>query len=436
MVILDCRGEDYDFESDEVAGFIRVDAETPLVSFLGNDILGENSNFRGEGGVYDSDGGTHSDKITYELQFAHAGIYYPYMHFTLFDRGNRPEHYQNEDSFYLPPWFDGDPQNDWPSGNDRGGYVSGCCEDPTGEFLFFKDENGNLVDRRWGPSADNPVPFFEGNFHWNELRTSPSLPEGEGNQPFAYEVTEADVGQTLTFTVSSREQGIVIDAWVFSTSATLMDDYSQTELDALFGTPSAPAVGPECDLNGDFSVDAADAGIMFGAWGDAPEVGHPADKNDDGVIDAADAGVLFAQWTGEAPSPGAGDATAAYNPGTGLIEISADGVVNVFVESASGALTTGAADAAPAGLLVSDNASRVGLTGFGGINVTNWKSQNTPGLAKEDLSLVVGPALGVPSVSHAADTANFEYVPEPATSSLLVLGLLGWAAASRREHRV
>ena len=156
------------------------------------------------------------------------------------------------------------------------------------------------------------------------------------------------------------------------------------------------------------------------------------DINQDGRVDASDAGLLFAAWTGEAPTPAAGDATASYNWVSGLIEISANGVVNAFVESASGGLTPGNADAAPAGLLASDNASRVGLTGFGGINVTNWKSQNTTDLAADDLTLVVGPALGVPSVSYSAGSGNFAYVPEPASIGLLGIGLCGLLAARRR----
>ena len=148
------------------------------------------------------------------------------------------------------------------------------------------------------------------------------------------------------------------------------------------------------------------------------------DINEDGRVDASDAGLLFAAWTGEAPTAAAGDATASYNYVSGLIEISANGVVNAFVESASGGLTPGNADAAPAGLLASDNASRVGLTGFGGINVSNWKSQNTAGLGMDDLSLVVGPALGVPSVTYEAGSNNFTYVPEPASAGLLGIGML------------
>ena len=106
--------------------------------------------------------------------------------------------------------------------------------------------------------------------------------------------------------------------------------------------------------------DAADAGLMFANWSNAGE----GDLNGDNIVDAADAGILFAAWTGDAPEPADGQATAAYNYMTGLIEISAKGVVNAFVESASGGLTPGDTDAGPAGLLVSDNASRVGLTGF------------------------------------------------------------------------
>ena len=59
-------------------------------------------------------------------------------------------------------------------------------------------------------------------------------------------------------------------------------------------------VALQCDLNGDGNVDAADAGIMFGAWGESP--GSPADKNGDGLVDAADAGVMFAEWTGDSAS--------------------------------------------------------------------------------------------------------------------------------------
>ena len=72
------------------------------------------------------------------------------------------------------------------------------------------------------------------------------------------------------------------------------------------GSPSAGAVvygdlptlggTVEGDLNGDGSVDAADAGVLFGLWATSDPLG---DLTNDGIVDAADAGVLFGAWTGE-----------------------------------------------------------------------------------------------------------------------------------------
>ena len=184
---------------------------------------------------------------------------------------------------------------------------------------------------------------------------------------FGIGFTDADPGRD--YSINGYQDDIrIYDGWLE------IEDIEQIRL---AGLGSVVEFSP-CDFNQDGAVDASDAGFMFGVW-DTDDA--TADKNDDGVVDAADAGQLFAEWTGEAPVAAAGDATASYNYVTGLIEISANGVVNVFVESNSGALSAGNADAAPAGLLASDNASRVGLTGFGGINVTNWKSSNTVGLA-------------------------------------------------------
>lgn len=50
-----------------------------------------------------------------------------------------------------------------------------------------------------------------------------------------------------------------------------------------------------CDLNGDGSADAADAGIIFSNWG----LTGAGDCSGDGIVDAADAGILFSEWTGD-----------------------------------------------------------------------------------------------------------------------------------------
>lgn len=52
------------------------------------------------------------------------------------------------------------------------------------------------------------------------------------------------------------------------------------------------------DINGDGSIDAADAGLMFAAWGNSA-TNAAENINRDAFVDAADAGVLFGSWTGD-----------------------------------------------------------------------------------------------------------------------------------------
>ena len=190
-----------------------------------------------------------------------------------------------------------------------------------------------------------------------------------------------------------------------------------------------PNSGANLDAIG--GVDAADAGIMFANWtSDSDPI---SDINSDLTVDAADAGVLFSQWTGDPGEAPAGSALAEYNAATGQLLISANGVVNAFVESNSGALVPGDLPDVPAGVLPSKNPNRVGLTGFGGIVIQDWGGDVGAGHAQGDLRFVVGPALGVPAVSYEAGSANFAYIPEPASGLLFGLGLLG--LASRREKR-
>ncbi len=49
------------------------------------------------------------------------------------------------------------------------------------------------------------------------------------------------------------------------------------------------------DINGDGAVNAADLGILLGAWGTRDA---QSDLNDDGIVDAADLGLLLGAWTG------------------------------------------------------------------------------------------------------------------------------------------
>ena len=111
------EGEGYASEKDPTAGvgFTRVDASGAITSFLGNPILGTNTTASKKGALYTQTlFAQHIDKVTYHVQFAKAGTYYLYMRFTMFENGGNGANYLNEDSFFVPPDFDKDPETDWP----------------------------------------------------------------------------------------------------------------------------------------------------------------------------------------------------------------------------------------------------------------------------------------------------------------------------------
>ncbi|MBX3748059.1 MAG: hypothetical protein KF833_22350 [Verrucomicrobiae bacterium] len=227
------EAEDFHTKSNEnpEAGFIRVDDSGSMTSFRGDPILGPNTTASKKAALYTLTGfGEHSDKVTYTVQFVHPGTYYLYMRFTMYENGGNEVHYLNEDSFFVPPDFNADPQTDWPL--PRGGYAEGCCG--ISGFLWINEGDLGRVDHSMGD--EEGAAFWEGNFHWNELRSSQfNNPEttGEPNVHFAYEVTAERVGQPLEFTISYREGGVTIDLLLFSTNPELMTEYSQEELDAI-----------------------------------------------------------------------------------------------------------------------------------------------------------------------------------------------------------
>ena len=243
------EGEDYDSEKDDApgVGFTRVDDSGAITSSLGNPVLGKNTTASKKGALWMQNAARHGDKVTYNVKFTQAGTYYLYMRFTMFESGVGPTHYLNEDSFFVPPAFDKDPQTDWPLGDaagQNGGYTEGCCDGAGFLFIPEKGGGGVRVPRQVGIDADgNPTgqAYWEGNFHWNDLFSSQFLnaaTQGEPRVRRKYEVTAAQVGKTLTWTISNRESGLAVDAWLFSTHPDLMDKYSQEELDKLFIKPA------------------------------------------------------------------------------------------------------------------------------------------------------------------------------------------------------
>jgi hypothetical protein len=176
--------------------------------------------------------GQHLEKLTYKVQFATPGTYYLYMRFTMFENAET-FNYLSEDSFFVPPDFNKDPQADWPlaetNAGRNGGYAEGCC---AGSGFLHIWEDGAKIDR--SARIEGEPLYWEGNFHWNELISSQFLnPEtqGEPNVRFKYEVTPEMVGKPQDFTISYREGGVTIDLFLFSTNPELVREYTQEQLD-------------------------------------------------------------------------------------------------------------------------------------------------------------------------------------------------------------
>jgi len=234
------EGENYVSETDDTAGvgFTKVYGDGAVTDFYGNAVLGTNTTASGNGALFtQTTFGQFIDKATYQVQFATPGTYYLYMRFTMFENGGNTNHYLNEDSFFLPPDFDKDPQTDWPlvgPNGQTGGYCEGCCS--TAGFLYIPEKGGGGV--RVNHSADPAE--WEGIFRWNDLLSSQFLTSGTSGEPsvrFKYEVTPGMVGHPLSFTIGYREGGVTIDLFLFSTHTNLMDQYTQADLDNLFILP-------------------------------------------------------------------------------------------------------------------------------------------------------------------------------------------------------
>jgi len=245
------EGEDYGGELNNTpgAGFTKVYGDGAVTSSLGNPVLGTNTTASKQGALFTQSPnfGLHADKVTYMVQFATPGTYYLYMRFTMFDNASGNGNYLSEDSFFLPPDFDKDPQTDWPltgpNGN-NGGYTEGCCN--AAGFLFIPEVGGEGV--RIPHSTDTNE--WEGIFHWNDLFSSQFLDPAMSGEPGVrrrYEVTPDMVGHPLNFTVSYREGGVTIDLFLFSTHTNLMDQYTQTELDQLLITKRS--INPQLAVN-------------------------------------------------------------------------------------------------------------------------------------------------------------------------------------------
>ena len=243
------EGEDFTSKSNRnlTAGFAAVAPGSTNLDSYGAIILPNNTTASRKGalGTVGTGFSRFSDKVNYSVQFGTPGDYYLYMHFTMFENspagGNNT--YLNEDSFFLPPDFNKDPQFDWnppgTAGSDDGGYTEGFG---AYGFNYILDYQGN--GSRTQHSTDTN--YFEGNFHWNQLMVSQFLnpnifTNADGSpragNPFHYVVTPGMVGVPQSFTIASREPGVTPDLFLFSTHTNMMNDYTQEQLDQLILQP-------------------------------------------------------------------------------------------------------------------------------------------------------------------------------------------------------
>jgi len=240
FLILEAENYISDADGDNTIGFIKVYNDELNTNSLGNFVLATNTTASKKGALFTKSPafGLHADKVTYQVQFSTPGTYYLYMRFTMFDNNFGNGNYLSEDSFFVPPDFNKDPQTDWPltdpANGRNGGYTEGCCG--SSGFLFIIDYHGD--GSRTAQTSDTS--YWEGIFHWNQLLSSQFLTpgvSGEPNTPHKYVVTPSMVGTQLNFTVSYREGGVTPDVWLFSTHTNLLNDYTQAELDQLILRP-------------------------------------------------------------------------------------------------------------------------------------------------------------------------------------------------------
>ena len=240
---------------DDSTGFLVVDNvgedDNTFVTDFGSTVLPETTNASRGVALYDQVGGSDQDFVTYQLQFAEAGTYHLYMHYSMFDRTD-PTGYGNEDSVFVAREFGVSPVG------------------PQGDNNFWASTP------TMGATADDGT--FEGNFHWWKVTKRDDEPEGADQY-------DPPVGEVLDFSVAAREAGTTIDKWVMSTNP----DLTPEDLDALI--TFAPNTGDPGDFNDDGAVDLADFSIMaenFNMSFSVVDSFARGDQTRDGNVDLAD----------------------------------------------------------------------------------------------------------------------------------------------------
>jgi hypothetical protein len=149
----------------------------------------------------------------------------------------------------------------------------------------------------WTPETTWSDGFGSNGIQWDDAISTPEvpwIPDGFAAGrigPFAFDVT-ASVRLWSVDPATNHGWALLPtgeDLWrVHGHDAA--DPARRPRLEVLIERPATTCLG---DLDGNGHVDAADLGLLIGAWGTADPT---ADLNDDGHVDAADLGLLIGDW--------------------------------------------------------------------------------------------------------------------------------------------
>jgi len=271
----------------------------------GLDVLPTDTNASRGSGIFDQIGGAlGADTATWELQFVTPGRYYLYLHYSLFNSDTNTN-YSNEDSVFLPPAFNLNSTTDWIGfeGEDEFGDPKTGAGSRSGWMPMFKDIVSNGVVETHNDTNED---FWDGQFHWSYMNTAVEVDADNGfvddfGQAIFYDVKEADLGQTLTFEISTREAYTAIDALLFVTDPELLLFNPQETLGGVLVQyhPSNGGFGGKCQLGAE---DINELTRQSASGENRPEY----DLTGDGLVDAKDvrewirADDIFFSWLGDA----------------------------------------------------------------------------------------------------------------------------------------
>jgi hypothetical protein len=407
---------DFSFEGEQ-EGWIVVTTANPIENLSGTLILPPDSNASGGAALYDQEAGPgfvaeeHSF-ATYRLQFATAGTYSLFYHYSMF---SEDADYGNNDSFYL-------------------------------------GVNFNEAPEQFGRSNLDQSGTFEGHFEWMRATL-------EDNSPATYTVTDAQLGTTLDFNIATREPGGALDAMVFSPNRRLRD----RELDALLAAAAPAPVKPleAGDADQDYDFDQLDlvkvqisakylTGVAAtwgeGDWNGAPggSKGSPPPGNNRfdqlDIVAALNPGHYlkgtYAALANANGMRGDGQTTIIYNALTGEVAVDAPAgreLTSVNIDSAA-SIFTGAPAMNLGGSFDNDKDNNIFKATFG----SSFGSLSFGNVAQTGLSqpFVLNDLTVVGSLAGGGALGNIDliYIPEPSTLMLVCLGLLGLGAYGRRRR--